>query len=64
MAEIKHWLHVFLFRFFHTSQFNRSCLPNGPKVGSGGALRPRGEWRAPSDSEATVWLDELRTNVP
>ncbi len=64
LAEIKRWLEVFLFRFFQTSQFKRSCLPNGPKVGSGGSLSPRGDWRAPSDSEATVWLEELRANVP
>ena len=64
LGEIKHWLDVFLFRFFQISQFKRSCLPNGPKVGSGGSLSPRGDWRAPSDSEATVWLDELRRNVP
>ena len=37
------------------------CVPNAPKVGSGGSLSPRGDWRAPSDSEATVWLDELET---
>lgn len=64
LATIKKWLDVFLYRFFKTSQFKRSCLPNGPKVGSGGSLSPRGDWRAPSDSEATVWLDELRRNVP
>ena len=64
LATIKKWLEVFLFRFFQTSQFKRSCLPNGPKVGSGGSLSPRGDWRAPSDSEATVWLEELRRNVP
>ncbi|MBC7912344.1 MAG: NAD(+) synthase, partial [Pyrinomonadaceae bacterium] len=64
LATIKKWLEVFLYRFFKTSQFKRSCLPNGPKVGSGGSLSPRGDWRAPSDSEATVWLDELRRNVP
>jgi NAD+ synthase (glutamine-hydrolysing) len=64
LATIKKWLEVFLYRFFKTSQFKRSCLPNGPKVGSGGSLSPRGDWRAPSDSEATVWLDELRLNVP
>jgi NAD+ synthase (glutamine-hydrolysing) len=39
-------------------------MPNGPKVGSGGSLSPRGDWRAPSDSPATVWLDELQANVP
>jgi NAD+ synthase (glutamine-hydrolysing) len=64
LATIKRWLEVFLFRFFAISQFKRSCLPNGPKVGSGGSLSPRGDWRAPSDSEAVVWLDELRRNVP
>jgi NAD+ synthase (glutamine-hydrolysing) len=64
LAAIKKWLEVFLLRFFKTSQFKRSCLPNGPKVGSGGSLSPRGDWRAPSDSEAEVWLEELRKNVP
>jgi NAD+ synthase (glutamine-hydrolysing) len=64
LATIKKWLEVFLYRFFKTSQFKRSCLPNGPKVGSGGSLSPRGDWRAPSDSEAVVWLDELRRSVP
>ncbi len=63
-AEIKRWLAVFLDRFFRTSQFKRSALPNGPKVGSGGSLSPRGDWRAPSDSTARVWLDELERNVP
>jgi NAD+ synthase (glutamine-hydrolysing) len=64
LAAVKKWLEVFLFRFFRTSQFKRSCIPNGPKVGSGGSLSPRGDWRAPSDSEATVWLEELKANVP
>ena len=64
LADIKHWLEVFLERFFHTSQFKRSALPNGPKVGSGGALSPRADWRAPSDSSAAVWLRELARNVP
>ncbi len=59
LATIKQHLRTFLFRFFKTSQFKRSCVPNAPKVGSGGSLSPRGDWRAPSDSEATVWLDEL-----
>jgi NAD+ synthase (glutamine-hydrolysing) len=58
--EIRHWLEVFLRRFFATSQFKRSALPNGPKVGSGGSLSPRSDWRAPSDSVATAWLTELR----
>jgi NAD+ synthase (glutamine-hydrolysing) len=64
LGEIKHWLEVFLDRFFRTSQFKRSALPNGPKVGSGGSLSPRGDWRAPSDGSAKAWLDELRANVP
>ena len=64
LHEIKHWLGVFLERFFHTSQFKRSALPNAPKVGSGGSLSPRSDWRAPSDSTATVWLAELAENVP
>ena len=59
LAEIKKHLGTFLYRFFKTSQFKRSCVPNAPKVGSGGSLSPRGDWRAPSDSEATVWLAEL-----
>jgi NAD+ synthase (glutamine-hydrolysing) len=64
LATIKRWLGTFVFRFFQISQFKRSALPNGPKVGSGGSLSPRGDWRAPSDSEATVWVEELRRNVP
>ena len=51
--DIKHWLSVFVWRFFQVSQFKRSCIPNAPKVGSGGSLSPRGDYRAPSDSEAT-----------
>jgi NAD synthase len=64
LATIRRWLDVFIRRFFKTSQFKRSALPNGPKIGSGGSLSPRGDWRAPSDAEAEVWLDELRRNVP
>lgn len=64
LATIRRWLEVFLWRFFKISQFKRSALPNGPKIGSGGSLSPRGDWRAPSDAEADVWLDELRRNVP
>ena len=60
IAEIKRWLSVFAWRFFQVSQFKRSCIPNGPKVGSGGSLSPRGDYRAPSDSEATVWLEEIK----
>ena len=64
LASIKTWLEVFLLRFIETSQFKRSALPNGPKVGSGGSLSPRGDWRAPSDATARAWLKELRRNVP
>ncbi|MEA2226283.1 MAG: hypothetical protein QOE67_1565, partial [Solirubrobacteraceae bacterium] len=64
LAEIRHWLEVFLYRFFQTSQFKRSALPNGPKVGSGGSLSPRSDWRAPSDGEAAAWLAELQAAVP
>ena len=64
LSTIKKWMGVFLYRFFKISQFKRSALPNAPKVGSGGSLSPRGDWRAPSDSEADIWLDELERNVP
>ena len=64
LATIKKWLRLFLCRFFQISQFKRSAIPNGPKVGSGGSLSPRGDWRAPSDSEAAAWLKELDDNVP
>lgn len=59
IGEIKRWLGVFLTRFFKEAQYKRSCLPNGPKVGSGGSLSPRGDYRAPSDSEATAWVAQL-----
>jgi len=64
LATIKAWLKVFLHRFIQTSQFKRSALPNAPKVGSGGSLSPRGDWRAPSDASSRAWLDELEANVP
>ena len=64
LAEIRGWLTVFLTRFFATSQFKRSAMPNGPKISSGGSLSPRGDWRAPSDGNARVWLAELEANVP
>jgi NAD+ synthase (glutamine-hydrolysing) len=64
LAEIKHWLEVFVQRFYSFSQFKRSALPNGPKVSAGGSLSPRGDWRAPSDMSARAWLDELRNEVP
>ncbi|WP_136685276.1 NAD(+) synthase [Falsirhodobacter xinxiangensis] len=63
LATICKWLEGFLWRFFQTAQFKRSALPNGPKVSAGGALSPRGDWRAPSDGVAKVWLDDL-TRVP
>ena len=59
LAQIKAHLHTFLYRFFKLSQFKRSCIPNAPKVGSGGSLSPRGDYRAPSDSEADAWLKQL-----
>ena len=64
LPTIRHWLEKFLFRFFTTSQFKRSAMPNGPKVSAGGALSPRGDWRAPSDGIATAWIEELRSSVP
>ncbi|MDO4566735.1 MAG: NAD(+) synthase, partial [Oscillospiraceae bacterium] len=59
-SEIKKWLAVFLRRFF-ASQFKRSCMPDGPKVGSV-ALSPRGDWRMPSDAVAALWLDDLENS--
>lgn len=59
LAEIKRVLRIFVQRFFKGSQFKRSCVPNAPKVGSGGSLSPRGDWRMPSDSEAAIWLADL-----
>ena len=64
LATIRHWLEVFLRRFFAFSQFKRSAMPNGPKVSAGGSLSPRGDWRAPSDGNANAWLAELERNVP
>jgi NAD+ synthase (glutamine-hydrolysing) len=64
LEQIRHWLGEFLWRFFQTSQFKRSALPNAPKVGSGGSLSPRSDWRAPSDGTATAWLAQLRDAVP
>jgi NAD+ synthase (glutamine-hydrolysing) len=52
--EVRHWLRVFVRRFFG-NQFKRSCLPDGPKVGTV-SLSPRGDWRMPSDAEAAAWL--------
>jgi NAD+ synthase (glutamine-hydrolysing) len=64
LLEVRKWMEVFLWRFFTTSQYKRSAVPNGPKLISGGALSPRGDWRAPSDANAALWLEELRENVP
>lgn len=64
LPAIRQWLTVFLRRFFGFSQFKRSAMPNGPKVSAGGSLSPRGDWRAPSDGTAEVWLAELERNVP
>lgn len=63
-AEIKKWLALFVTRFFGQTQFKRSCVPDSPKVGSGGSLSPRGDWRAPSDAPAEAWLNELNNNTP
>ncbi|MEI7590137.1 MAG: NAD(+) synthase [Deltaproteobacteria bacterium] len=60
LDEIKRWLGVYLYRFFQTSQYKRSCIPNSPKVGSGGSLSPRGDYRAPSDATALIWLENLK----
>jgi len=62
LETIKKWLGVFLYRFFEISQFKRSAIPNGPKVSAAASLSPRGDWRAPSDGSAGLWLDELRGN--
>jgi len=64
LETIVTWLERFLVRFFQTSQFKRSALPNGPKISPGGALSPRGDWRAPSDGRAAAWLAELAANGP
>jgi NAD+ synthase (glutamine-hydrolysing) len=64
LADIRHWLELFLRRFFAFSQFKRSAMPNGPKVAAGGSLSPRGDWRAPSDGNAAAWLEDLDRNVP
>jgi NAD+ synthase (glutamine-hydrolysing) len=63
LAEIKRWLDVFLLRFFQLSQYKRSCIANAPKVGSGGSLSPRGDYRAPSDGEAAAWRAAV-TGIP
>ena len=57
-ADRKKWLKVFLKRFF-ANQFKRSCMPDGPKIGSV-SLSPRGDWRMPSDASVEAWLGELQ----
>ena len=64
LPEIRSWMRVFIQRFFGFSQFKRSAMPNGPKVTAGGSLSPRGDWRAPSDGNARIWLEELEREVP
>lgn len=59
LAAIRRWLLVFLGRFF-ASQFKRECVPDAPKVGSGGSLSPRGEWRMPPDASPARWLAEAQ----
>jgi len=63
LPEIKRWLELFLKRFF-ANQFKRSAMPNGPKISSGGALSPRGDWRMPSDATVDAWLAELHAGTP
>jgi NAD+ synthase (glutamine-hydrolysing) len=57
VAEIRRWLLVFVRRFF-ASQYKRDCVPDAPKVGSGGSLSPRGDWRMPSDASPAAWVAE------
>ncbi|WP_020185694.1 NAD(+) synthase [Methylopila sp. 73B] len=64
LPTIVRWLEAFIMRFFATSQFKRSAIPNGPKISPGGALSPRGDWRAPSDGLPDAWLKELRDALP
>jgi NAD+ synthase (glutamine-hydrolysing) len=58
-SELSQWLELFIRRFFQ-NQFKRTCIPNGPKVGSGGSLSPRGDWRMPSDASSELWIENLR----
>jgi NAD+ synthase (glutamine-hydrolysing) len=64
LPAIRSWLVVFVKRFFGFSQFKRSAMPNGPKVSAGGSLSPRGDWRAPSDGNAAVWLADIERSIP
>jgi NAD+ synthase (glutamine-hydrolysing) len=60
VATIRHSLIVFLRRFF-ANQFKRDCMPDSPKIGSGGSLSPRGDWRMPSDATVTAWITEAES---
>ncbi len=60
LAEIRRVLTIFLRRFF-ANQFKRDCVPDSPKVGSGGSLSPRGDWRMPSDASVAAWLAEAES---
>ncbi|WP_439592769.1 NAD(+) synthase [Microbacterium sp.] len=64
LPTVAKWLRVFLQRYFAFAQFKRSAIPNGPKVSPAGSLSPRGDWRAPSDGNAAVWLAELDATLP
>ncbi|GAA1682911.1 NAD(+) synthase [Microbacterium lacus] len=64
LPTVAKWLRVFLQRYFAFAQFKRSAIPNGPKVSPAGSLSPRGDWRAPSDGNAAVWLAELDAALP
>ncbi len=64
LETVVRWMQVFLRRFFAFAQFKRSAMPNGPKVSPAGSLSPRGDWRAPSDGNATAWLAELKAALP
>jgi NAD+ synthase (glutamine-hydrolysing) len=64
LKEVRHWLQVFVQRYYSFAQFKRSAVPNGPKVSHGGSLSPRGDWRAPSDMSAKTWLDEIEREIP
>ena len=57
-ATIVKWFRKFTWRFF-SQQFKRSCLPDGPKVGSV-SLSPRGDWRMPSDASASIWINDIK----
>lgn len=64
LPTVAKWLQVFLRRYFAFAQFKRSAIPNGPKVSPSGSLSPRGDWRAPSDGNADVWIAELKAALP